>query len=44
MKRIQKGATKMVSGQGPKVGKLQGDIMEMTIFSVEKKKERYHDT
>lgn len=31
----------MVSGQGPKVGKLQGDTVEMTLFSVEKTKVRY---
>lgn len=34
----------MASGQGPKVNKLQGDTVEMTIFSVEKIKESYHDT
>lgn len=41
---VQKGATKMISGQRPKVDKLQGDIAEITIFSVEKTKGRFHDT
>lgn len=40
---VQKSATKMVSGQGPKVDKLQGAIAEITIYSVEKTKGRCHD-
>lgn len=44
MKRVQKGELPKWSVVKVPVGNLQGDTVEMTIFSVEKTKERYHDT